>query len=79
MRYLAAATLCIFVYLFLQLLHTPQTEIHLPSSGSSSSGRLPGLQHSTLDRDPQLDRMTDSILQFTITLVAYQSTRWLAG
>jgi hypothetical protein len=50
MRYLAAATVCIFVYLFLQILHAPQTEIHLPTS------KLPGLKYSNTDREPQLDR-----------------------
>jgi mannosyltransferase len=55
MRYLAAATLCIFVYLFVQLLHTPQADVRLP--GSSSRSRTPSLfKHGQADRDPQLDR-----------------------
>jgi hypothetical protein len=49
MRYLAAATLCIFVYLFVQLLHSPQTELLIPNS-------KPSTQHAQGDRDPQLDR-----------------------
>jgi mannosyltransferase len=51
MRYLAAATLCIFVFLFVQLLHTPKTELLIPSGKPSAS------QHGQGDRDPQLDRM----------------------
>lgn len=55
MRYLAAATLCIFVFIFVQLLNAPQTELHLPNSGTGAyHGKYVG------DRDPQLDR-TDSI------------------
>jgi mannosyltransferase len=52
MRYLAAATLCIFVYLFVQLLHTSPTELHIPTGNPSAS------QHGQVDpdRDPQLDR-----------------------
>jgi hypothetical protein len=53
MRYLAAATLCIFVYLFVQLLHSPQTELLIPNS-------KPSTQHVQGDRDPQLDRKTPS-------------------
>jgi mannosyltransferase len=49
MRYLAAATLCIFVYLFVQLLHSPQTELLIPNN-------KPSTQHVHGDRDPLLDR-----------------------
>jgi hypothetical protein len=48
---LAAATLCIFLYLLVQLLHSPQTEIQLPVSKPSS------FKPASKDRDPQLDCM----------------------
>lgn len=51
-RYLAGATVCIFVYLFLQILHAPQTDIHLPTP------KFPLPKHAGSDRDPQLDRTT---------------------
>jgi mannosyltransferase len=54
MRYLAAATLCIFVYLFVQLLHTPQTSLRLPSSSHDRPSSL--FKHGQGDRDPQLER-----------------------
>jgi mannosyltransferase len=50
MRYLAAATVCILVYLFLQLVYAPQPEMQVPTS------KLPGLKHGNADREPQLDR-----------------------
>lgn len=51
MRYLAAATLCIFVFIFVQLLNAPQTELRLPNSRAGAHhGKDVG------DRDPQLDR-----------------------
>jgi mannosyltransferase len=53
MRYLAAATLCIFVYLFVQILHAPQAELRLPASGSNKPA---GFQQGQRDHDPLLDR-----------------------
>jgi mannosyltransferase len=51
-RFLAAVTLCIFVFMFLQILRGPSdTNLNLPSTLSS----LPSLKSGTW-RDPQLDR-----------------------
>jgi mannosyltransferase len=55
MRYLAAATLCIFLYLFVQLLHTPHTEIQLLTTKPSV------FRHGGEDRDPQLDRENPNV------------------
>jgi len=54
MRYLAAATLCIFLYLLVQLLASPHAEIQLPASKPSS------LKPISKDHDPQLDCMVPS-------------------
>jgi hypothetical protein len=57
-RYLAGATVCLLVYLFLQMLDAPQTEIRLPST------KLPLLKHGEWDHDPQRERKTHlSLLQ----------------
>lgn len=57
MRYLAAATVCIFLFLFLQLLRSPppQTEIRVPST------KVALTKHGEWDHDPQLDRTTTLI------------------
>jgi mannosyltransferase len=51
MRYLAGATFCIFVYLFVQILKTQSSEtpIEIPS-------KLPINKVGNWDHDPQLDR-----------------------
>lgn len=60
MRYLAAATLCIFVYLFLQLLATPDAALQLPAS------KPPTSKHGEWHHDPQLDR-TSAFLYMSST------------
>jgi mannosyltransferase len=52
MRYLAAATLCIFVYMFLQVFRTSQ-DANLKLTSTLPS--LPSLKSGSW-RDPQLDR-----------------------
>ncbi|KAF1918665.1 glycolipid 2-alpha-mannosyltransferase-domain-containing protein [Ampelomyces quisqualis] len=52
MRYLAAATICIFVYLFVQISQTPPAKLRLPTGGGSKPG---GFHHGQPDRDPLLD------------------------
>jgi len=53
-RYLAGATVCLFVYLFLQILDAPQADVRLPTNKFP----LPSLpKYGGADRDPQLDRM----------------------
>jgi mannosyltransferase len=51
MRYLAGATLCVFLYLFVQILKTPgsETPIQIPN-------KLPTNKLGDWDHDPQLDR-----------------------
>jgi mannosyltransferase len=51
MRYLAGATFCIFVYLFVQILKAPgsETPVEIPS-------KLPTNKLGDWDHDPQLDR-----------------------
>jgi mannosyltransferase len=51
MRYLAGATVCIFLYLFLQILKTPgsETPIEIPSKVATNKA-------GDWDHDPQLDR-----------------------
>jgi hypothetical protein len=51
MRYLAGATFCIFVYLFVQILKAPgsDTPVEIPS-------KLPTNKLGDWDHDPQLDR-----------------------
>jgi hypothetical protein len=72
MRYLAAATACIVVYLMLQLLHTPQTETLAPPS------KLPGLKFSNGDREPQLDRedLAPSRCKFLLTVTSIWRACW---
>lgn len=50
-RYLAGATICVFLYLFVQILRTPgsETPIQIPN-------KLPSNQLGDWDHDPQLDR-----------------------
>lgn len=51
MRYLAGATFCIFIYLFVQILKAPgsETPVEIPS-------KLPTNKVGDWDHDPQLDR-----------------------
>lgn len=51
MRYLAGATFCIFVYLFVQILKAPGSEkpVEIPS-------KVPTNKFGDWDHDPQLDR-----------------------
>lgn len=70
MRYLAGATLCIFLYLFVQLTHSPRTEIELPSSKPSLFKPGGG------DHDPQLDRRTPSLCSYRMSwLTIFRSIR----
>ena len=53
MRYLAGATICIFIYLFVQILKPgSETPIQIPS-------KLPINKLGDWDHDPQLDRERD--------------------
>jgi hypothetical protein len=51
MRYLAGATVCIFVYLFVQILKTPSSETPIKIPSKLPNGKLGDWNH-----DPQLDR-----------------------
>lgn len=48
MRVLAALTMCIFFYLFLQILRAPAGEMQMPE-------KVPGSTLQEWDHDPQLD------------------------
>ena len=55
MRYLAGATICVFLYLFVQILKPgSETPIQIPS-------KLPTNQAGDWDHDPQLDRKRDRL------------------
>lgn len=50
MRYLAGATICVFVFLFIQILKAPTAdELQVPN-------RIPLSKDGKWDHDPQLDR-----------------------
>jgi hypothetical protein len=54
MRYLAGATICVFVFLFVQIFKSPgsDTPIEFPSSKTPTTK-----ENGDWDHDPQLDRM----------------------
>ena len=66
-RYLAGATLCVFAYLFVQILKGSGSEIELqfPNKLPSAPGRK---NFADWDHDPQLDRR-ETILCYKIDLV----------
>jgi mannosyltransferase len=50
MRYLAAATICVLVFLFIQILKAPSGEVVIPN-------KVPLSKDGNWDHDPQSDRM----------------------
>lgn len=67
MRYLAGATICVFLYLFMQIMKTPGSEppIEIPN-------KLPDSKLNNWDHDPQLDRKKDAAYVITRANAEYR-------